>query len=101
MLSSAVTTFLSSIILIIAIGVVIFIIMKLGKFLLKFLVGFVVNTVLGFITIILLDYLFNVGIPFDLGTIVATLIFGLPAVGTFVVLKLAGASLVVMAVNAL
>ncbi len=68
---------------------VIFILWKLGKK----LVGILVNSIFGIILMLLLDYIFNVGIPITIPTILSVAIFGLPGVGTLFILKLFGVSL--------
>jgi hypothetical protein len=79
---------------IVIILIVLFILFKLGKFVLKYVLGVIVNSVLGFIAIFILNALFNIGIPFTWPIIIATALFGLPAVGTMVILHvLAGVAL--------
>ncbi|MEM0150134.1 MAG: pro-sigmaK processing inhibitor BofA family protein [Candidatus Micrarchaeaceae archaeon] len=80
----------SEIILIIVIALVLFIIFKIGKLLLRVIFGIIANSVLGVIAIFALDYLFALGIPLELPEIAASAIFGLPAVGTMVILRLFG-----------
>lgn len=84
----------SEIILFVLIAIVLFIIFKVGKTILKLIFGIIANSILGILSIYLLDYFFGLGIPLALYTLVPTAIFGLPAVGTFVILKLLGASIV-------
>lgn len=69
---------------------VVYIILKIGKGLLKWVFGIIINSILGFIAIFLLNYLFGIAIPFTLPIVIATAIFGLPAVGTITILKLMG-----------
>ncbi len=76
----------SEILVVIAIILVVFIIFRLGKFLL----GLLVNSILGLIAIFLLNAIFGLAIPITLAVIVATAIFGLPAVFVLVILKLGG-----------
>ena len=84
----------SEIILFALIAIVLFIIFKVGKAILKLIFGIIANSILGIISIYLLDYFFGLGVPIALYTLLPTAIFGLPAVGTFVILKLLGVSLV-------
>jgi hypothetical protein len=81
---------ISTIITIIAIGLVIFIVFKLGKTILRIVFGVIANSILGFIVIFLLNYLFDIGIVFTIPVLVSVALFGLPAVGTIVILKLLG-----------
>jgi lipopolysaccharide export LptBFGC system permease protein LptF len=87
------STFLGEIILIALIAIVLFIIFKLGKAILKLLFGIIANSILGLIAIFVLNYFLNLGIPIELATMVPTAIFGLPAVGTLVILRFFGVPL--------
>ncbi len=84
------STLISEVILIGLIALVIFIIFKVGKSILKLVFGLIANTILGFIAIFALNFLFNLGIPIHIYTIIVTALFGLPAVGTLVILKFFG-----------
>lgn len=79
---------LSEIVLILAIVIVFFLIIKSGKFIL----GVLANSILGLIAIFVLDSIFALGIPINLLTIIATGLFGLPAVAIMVLLRLVGIS---------
>ncbi len=81
------------ILIVLAIMLVIYIVFKLGKFLLRLIFGIIANAIMGFITILVANYLFGIGIPLTLPILVVTALFGLPAVGTLVILKLMGISL--------
>ena len=70
--------------------VVIFIIFKLGKFLFKLIFGIVANSLLGIIIILLANYVFNMGLDLSLKTLLPTAIFGIPGIGTIILLKLLG-----------
>ena len=83
-------TLLSEVILVILIAVVLFVIFKLGKSILKILFGIIANSILGIIAIFVLNYLLNIGIPVELATMAPTALFGLPAVGTLVILRFFG-----------
>lgn len=78
------------------IALVLFIIMKLGKSIFKLVFGIIINSVLGVMLFFLLDYFLNLGIAFSLGMLVPIAIFGLPATGTIVLLKLMGITLAVV-----
>ncbi|MGC8652286.1 MAG: pro-sigmaK processing inhibitor BofA family protein [Candidatus Micrarchaeia archaeon] len=86
----AMGAFASEIILVLAIALVVFVIFKIGKLLLRIIFGIIANSVLGIIAIFALNYLFALSIPIGLPEIAATAIFGLPAVGTMVILRLFG-----------
>ncbi len=76
---------LSELLIVLAIILVVYIIFKLGKFILKLIFGIIANAIMGFITIAVANGLFGIGIPITLPIIVATALFGLPAVGTLVI----------------
>lgn len=76
--------------LIALIAVVLFFVFIVGKTILKFIIGIVLNSILGIVSLYILDFVFNMGIPIKLYTIAAATVFGLPAVGTFVILRLFG-----------
>jgi len=92
----ATSTLLGEVILIVLIGVVLFVIFKLGKGIMKLLFGIVANSILGLIAIFALNYFFNIGIPIHLYTLIPTALFGLPAVGTFVILKFFGVFAIIL-----
>ncbi len=72
------------------IAVVLFVIFKIGKVILKAIFGLIINTILGLIAIFALNYIFDIGIPIGWATMVPTILFGLPSVGTMVILRLFG-----------
>ncbi|HUY69999.1 MAG TPA: pro-sigmaK processing inhibitor BofA family protein [Candidatus Baltobacteraceae bacterium] len=80
-------------ILVVFIAVVLLIVFMLGKKILKLVFGIIANSVLGLISIFILNMVLNIGIPIKVYTMVAAAVFGLPAVGTFVILRLAGVPL--------
>lgn len=80
---------ISEILLVLAILVVLFVIFRLGKFLL----GILANSILGLISIFVINAIFGIGIPINLLTVVATALFGLPAVFIMVILRLLGFAL--------
>jgi riboflavin transporter FmnP len=84
------TGIVSEIIIIAIIAAVIFIILKLGKALFKLVFGIIINSVLGVIVLLLFNYFFALGIVISLGLIIPIAIFGLPAAGTVILLKLLG-----------
>ena len=85
------TTLLSEIVLVALIAVVLFVIFKIGGKILKIFFGIIANSILGVIAIFLLNYFFHMGIPLAIYTLIPTALFGLPAVGTLVILKFFGA----------
>ncbi|MDE1856860.1 MAG: pro-sigmaK processing inhibitor BofA family protein [Candidatus Micrarchaeota archaeon] len=83
-------TLIGEIIVLAIIAVIIYIIFKMGKSLVKLIVGLIANSVLGLFSILLLDYLLGLSIPVTYSTMIPTAIFGLPAVGTLVILRFFG-----------
>ncbi len=79
----------SEIVVIAVILLILFIILKLGRVIL----GLVLNSILGLIAFYLVNTLFNLGIVYNLLTIIVVAIFGLPAVAIVIVLKLIGISI--------
>lgn len=80
---------ISEIVLIAAILLVLFIILKLGNIIL----GLVLNSILGLLGIYLVNYLFNLGIMYNLLTIIVVAITGLPGAVVIILLKLIGISI--------
>ena len=79
----------SEVVVIAAILLVLFIILKLGKI----IIGLVLNSILGLIAIYLVNTIFNLGIIYNLLTIIVVAIAGLPAVAIIIILKLIGISI--------
>ncbi len=77
------------IIAILVILLVIFIIFKFGKL----IIGLILNSILGLIAIYLVNTIFDLGILYNLITIIIVAIFGLPAVLVIIILKLIGISI--------
>jgi hypothetical protein len=86
----AANTLIGEVILIALIGLVLLFIFKIGKTLLKLLFGIIINSVLGIIAIFALNQFFGMAIPVAAYTLIPTALFGLPAVGTFVILRFYG-----------
>ncbi len=83
-------TLIGELILVALIAVVLFIIFKIGKSILKLIFGIIINSILGLVAIFALNYFFHLGIPVQAYTLIPTALFGLPAVGTFVILRFFG-----------
>jgi hypothetical protein len=79
----------SEVLVIAAILLVLFIVLKLGKI----LIGLILNSILGLIAIYVVNTLFNLGILYNLLTLIVVAIFGLPAVAIIIILKLIGISI--------
>jgi hypothetical protein len=86
-------TLMGEALLIALIAIVLFIVFKLGRFILKLLFGVIANSILGLIAIFAFNYFLGFSIPIGYATMVPTAIFGLPAVGTLVILRFFGVPL--------
>lgn len=86
--------FFSELLIIAAILFVLLIVIKVGGFLFKLFFGLIANSILGVIVIYAVNTIFALGIPYSLAVLLPTAIFGLPAVGTIMILKLMGVTLV-------
>ncbi len=84
------STLIGEILVIALIALVLYVIYTVGKSLGKILIGIIINSVLGIAAIFVLNYVFYMGIPLQLYTIIPTVLFGLPAVGTFVIFRFFG-----------
>ena len=87
---------LSLILVIIGIALIILVVMKVGKLLTKVVVGFVMNAILGFIALFAIGYFFGITVPYTLPVIASVVLFGLPGVGTLLILKLGGIVLAIL-----
>lgn len=76
----------SEVVLIAAIILILFIILKLGKLIL----GLILNSILGLLAIYLVNYLFNLGIAYNILTIIVVAITGIPGAAIIILLKLVG-----------
>jgi hypothetical protein len=86
LLAIAIGSLLSELLIIAAILVVLYVILKLGKL----IIGLILNSILGIVAIFLVNSIFSLGIAINLLTIILLAIFGLPAAGLIIVLKLLG-----------
>ena len=86
LLALALGPVVSEIILIMAILIVLFIILKLGKLIL----GLILNSILGLLAIFAVNSLFNLGIAYNILTIIVVAITGIPGAAVIILLKLIG-----------
>lgn len=86
----------SELIVVALIALVLFIVMKLAKLFLRLVFGIIINSILGVMLLFILNYLFGLGITLTWAVFVPIAIFGLPATGTIVLLKVLGATLTVL-----
>ncbi len=77
-------------IVVLAIVLLVFIVAKIGKIFVKIVVGIVANTVLGFLVLYAMGYFFKITIVWTSSVILSVVLFGLPAVGTLLILKVVG-----------
>ncbi len=83
---------ISEAIVIAIIALVLFVILKLGKTILRLVFGIIINSIVGLMLLLLLDGIFKFKIAISLALLVPVAIFGLPATGTIVLLKLLNVS---------
>ncbi len=88
------STLMGEALLILLIGIVLLIVFRLGKFILKLVFGIITNSILGIVSMFLLNSVFGLGIPIGAATLLSAALFGLPAVGTFVILRFFGVPIV-------
>lgn len=81
--------FVSEIGVLLGIALVIFFVWKVGQVILRLIFGIITNTILGFVVLFLANSVFSVGIPINLPVMAAIALFGLPGVGTIILLHLA------------
>ncbi len=86
LLAIATGSIVAELLIAVAIVAIVFIVFSLGRL----LIGLLANSILGLISIYLLNSIFGLGIPYTWPIIIATAIFGLPAVFVLVILKLGG-----------
>ena len=79
---------ISEVLIILLIALVVFIIFKIGKLILKFILGLITNAILGIISIFALNWLFGLMIPINIATLIVSTLFGLPGVGSLIILRL-------------
>jgi len=91
LLAAALSSLFSELLVIGAIALVVFIVFKLGKFILKLVFGVITNSILGLVVFFITNTFFGLGIPVTLPILLATALFGLPGIGTIIILKLLGA----------
>lgn len=92
----AANTVIGEIILIALIGIVLFVIFKIGKGIARLLFGIIANSILGLVAIFALNYFLDFQIPLHLYTLIPTALFGLPAVGTIVIMKFFGVLAIIL-----
>ncbi len=89
LLAITVGSIASELLVIAAILLVLFIVFKLGNL----IFGLILNSILGLIAVWAVNSLFNLGIVYNLLTIIVVAITGLPGVAVIIILKLLGISI--------
>lgn len=84
----AIASFLSFVILIIGIVILLLIVGFVGKLLIRLIVGIIANSILGFIALWLISFLFGITLTLTDPVLACIALFGLPGVGTLLILKL-------------
>jgi hypothetical protein len=88
---SGVGSALSLLLIIGCIALVIMIVLRIGRLLSRAVVGIIANSVLGFAALFIIGYAFGIYIPLTTPILISVALFGLPGVGTLLVLKVIGA----------
>lgn len=82
-------TLAGEIIVVVVIAILLYVIYKIGKSLVKVILGILINSALGVAVIYVVNLLFGVGyIPLKVYTLIPLALFGLPAAGTLIILRL-------------
>lgn len=86
----AIGSVLALVLIIVGIAVVVFVVLRLGSWMSKVLIGIAVNSVLGFVLLLVIGYLFDITVKYTTALVLSVALFGLPAVGTILLLKIVG-----------
>lgn len=87
------TATISGIILVILIAVGIWIVLRIFRHVLKIIFGVIINSIVGVLAVLGLNLFLNIGIPLKAYTLIPVALFGIPAVATFLILRLFGVAL--------
>ncbi len=88
MLALTLSRVFSYVVVLLAICGLVLLVFKVGGLLLRIVFGIIINSLLGLISIVILNAVFDLGIPIVTPVLVAVAVFGLPGVGTIAVLRL-------------
>lgn len=88
-----VNSFLAEMAIILAFILTVGIAVRFSGLLFKALFAFLTNSILGIVAIFAINAFLAIGIPFSAPVMLSTVLFGLPGVGTLVILKLGGLAL--------
>lgn len=95
-ISAILGSFVSTGITLFGLGVLLFVVLKMGRFVTKLIVGFVMNVVLGLILLFIAHSMLGINFSYTMPELLSILFFGLPGVGTMIVLKLSGVALAIL-----
>ncbi len=90
LVAAAAGTILSIALVVIGIVLVLLAVTRIGGLVKRILVGIIVNSVLGFMVLFAAGYFFGMTMQYTIPEIAAVLLFGLPGVGTMLILKVFG-----------
>ncbi len=91
-LSSILSSFASVGFTVIGIALLIFVVLKIGGLMTKIIVGFIMNVLLGLILLYIATSVMGITFSYSVPELVSIALFGLPGVGTMILLKLGGVS---------
>ena len=91
-LSSILSSFASVGFTVIGIALLIFVVLKIGGLMTKIIVGFIMNVLLGLILLYIATSVMGITFSYSFPELVSIALFGLPGVGTMILLKLGGVS---------
>ena len=95
-LSSILSSFASVGFSVLGIALLIFVVLKLGGLVTKLIVGFIMNVLLGLILLYIANNIMGITFSYTFPEMVSIALFGLPGVGTMILLKLGGVALAIL-----
>ena len=91
-LSSILGSFASVGFTVLGIALLIFVVLKIGGLMTKIIVGFIMNILLGLILLYIATSVMGITFSYSAPELISIALFGLPGVGTMILLKLGGVS---------
>lgn len=95
-LSSILSSFASVGFSVLGIALLIFVVLKLGGLVTKLIVGFIMNVLLGLILLYIANSVMGITFSYTVPELISIALFGLPGVGTMILLKLGGVALAIL-----
>ena len=95
-LSSILSSFASVGFSVLGVALLIFVVLKIGGLITKLIVGFIMNVLLGLILLYIASSMMGITFSYSTPELVSIVLFGLPGVGTMILLKLGGVALAIL-----